>query len=101
MSIAKERMEKAARDYHVAVAQNEKIREALKLLQESKEKLSPLSDYYFDQWLNDVQELNETDFSNEVMNQDAIYEEVVAQYELMKKILLVCAQYINETEEAE
>lgn len=101
MASAQKRMEKASENYQVAREQNEKIREALQLLQEAKGKLAPLSDYYFDKWLDDVQELEETDFHNDVMNQDAIYEEIVEQYELMKKILLVCAQYINEVDEAE
>ena len=40
--------------------------------------------------------MEETDFHNEVMNQDSIYEEIADQYDLMKEIILIAAKYINK-----
>lgn len=101
MSTPQERMEKASAQYHAVKEENKKIREALELLQKASANLKPLSDYYFDNWMDDVVALEETDFQNDVMNQDAIYEEIAEQYDLMKQIVLVGAQYINAVDEAE
>ena len=46
--------------------------------------------------MDDLLNLENEDFNNEVTNQDSIYEEIVDQYELVKDLLLECAKYINE-----
>ena len=48
--------------------------------------------------MEDISELEGTDFHNEVMNQDLIFEEISEQYQLMKEIILIAANYINQDE---
>ena len=96
MTTAKERMIKAEKMYEMVVSDNEKIKEIIEFLNEMPERMNSLSDYYFNQWMKDIQELENTDFHNGVMNEDSIYEEISKQYEMMKKIILIGAQYINQ-----
>lgn len=96
MSSAEERMIKAKGMYDVVASDNEKLREIIDVLKEMPERMEPLSDYYFNEWMEDLTELEETDFHNEVMNQDSIYEEIADQYEMMKEIILIAAKYINK-----
>ena len=95
MKNAKERMIKKEKDYLAVKKVNEKLNEVLSFLTELKDRLDPLQEYYFTDWLNDMVDLEKEDFTNQVMNEDSIYEEMAEQYEVVKEILLVCAQYIN------
>lgn len=95
MKNAKERMIQAEKDYLAVKKDNEKLNEVLSFLTELKDRLDPLQEYYFTDWLNDMVDLEKEDFTNQVMNEDSIYEEMAEQYEVVKEILLVCAQYIN------
>lgn len=95
MKNAKERMIQAEKDYLAVKKDNEKLNEVLSFLTELKDRLDPLQEYYFTDWLNDMVDLEKEDFTNQVMNEDSIYEEIAEQYEVVKEILLVCAQYIN------
>lgn len=95
MSTCKERMIKAGEMYEEVVKDNEKLSELLNFLKCINKNMSPLSKYYFNEWLEDREELSEEDFRNAAMSEDLIYNEITTQYELMKKILLVSAEYIN------
>lgn len=98
MKNAEERMIQAQEMAEKVAADNEKLREIVEFLKEIPEHIEPLSTYYFDQWMNDISALEETDFHNEVMNQDLIFEEISEQYQLMKEIILIAANYINRDE---
>lgn len=96
MSDARERMEKAKEAYAEVVKDNEQLRTTVSFLREAAARLEPLAQYYFEEWLEDLTELEETEYENEIMNEDAIYTEIADQYELMKQILLIAAKYIND-----
>ena len=96
MNNAEERMIKAKEMYDAVASGNEKLKDFIEVLKEMPERMEPLSDYYFNEWIEDVAELEDTDFHNEVMNQDSIYEEIADQYDMMKEIILIAAKYINK-----
>lgn len=96
MNTAQDRMNNAKEMYEKVAKDNERLREIIVFLNEIPERMEPLSEYYFDQWLEDLTELEQSGFQNEVMNEDSIYEEIAAQYDLMKEILLIGAKYINK-----
>lgn len=96
MENAKDRMIQAEKDYRLVKEDNEKLTEIVKFLSELKDRINPLQEYYFNDWMDDLLNLENEDFNNEVTNQDSIYEEIVDQYELVKDLLLECAKYINE-----
>ncbi|MDO5649502.1 MAG: DUF4298 domain-containing protein [Gallicola sp.] len=96
MDTAKERMIKAEEMYDKVAGDNEKLREIIERLKEMPENMEPLSDYYFNQWMEDLNELESAGFENKVTNQDAIYEEIIDQYDMMKEIILIGAKYINQ-----
>ncbi|NLW52665.1 MAG: DUF4298 domain-containing protein [Tissierellia bacterium] len=96
MENAKDRMIQAEKDYRLVKEDNEKLTEMVKFLSELKDRINPLQEYYFNDWMDDLLNLENEDFNNEVTNQDSIYEEIVDQYELVKDLLLECAKYINE-----
>jgi len=98
MENAKKRMQQAEQDYLAVKKDNVHLEELLNNLKEISDRKKTLSDYYFNQWIEDYSLLEESDFQNAVTNEDAIYEEIVGQYDLIKKILLVCAEYINTEE---
>ncbi len=43
-----------------------------------------------------LSELEGEGFENKITNQDAIYEEIIDQYDMMKEIVLIGAKYINQ-----
>ena len=96
METAKERMERGKELYDDLVRDNEKLEKMLEFLKDLHPRILPISDYYFNQWLEDYTDLLETDFKNEIMNEDSVYDEITRQYQLMKEILLVGAEYINK-----
>lgn len=96
MTTAKERMEHGKELYDIVVEDNEKLEEMLEFMKEVFPRILPLSKYYFSQWLEDYTDLLEENFNNEIMNEDSVYDEITRQYQLMKEILLVSAEYINK-----
>lgn len=96
MNDARERMERAKEAYAQVVKDNEQLRSTVRFLEEAPARLESLAQYYFGQWLDDRAELEKTDYQSAVMDEDAIYLEVVEQYELMKQIILMAAIYIND-----
>lgn len=96
MDTAKERMIKAEEMYDKVARDNEKLREIIEGLKGMPENMEPLSDYYFNQWMEDLSELEGEGFENKITNQDAIYEEIIDQYDMMKEIVLIGAKYINQ-----
>ncbi|NMD37107.1 MAG: DUF4298 domain-containing protein [Christensenellaceae bacterium] len=95
MNEERERMDKAFKQNEIAKADNDKLSEALNLLKNAQTNIKELSDYYFNQWFDDLEVLEKEGFSNGVMDQDTLYETIQNQYIIVKKLLLECAMYIN------
>ncbi len=95
MESAKERMERAGEVYELVAKDNEELRKIVVFMKEAAARLEPLSEYYFETWLEDMEELEAKGYQHPIMNEDAVYNEIADQYELMKQILLVAAKYIN------
>lgn len=93
-----ERMNEAETAYLQVQDDNNKLEAILSFFKDMVEHKKPLADYYVKQWLEDYSRLGATDFSNEVTNEDAIYNELTDQYLLVKKLLYLCATYINDDE---
>lgn len=93
-----ERMKSAEAIYFQVQEDNKKLAEVLTFFQEMVEHKEPLAEYYVSEWLEDYERMQATDFSNHVTNEDTIYNELTDQYLLVKKLLLLCATYINDDE---
>lgn len=98
MSIERERMENAYKQNEIIKADNAKLLDALKLLKNIQSNTEALTKYYFNQWADDLIALEDEGFTNDVMNEDTLFETIQDQYEIVKKILLECAIYINRDE---
>lgn len=92
---AYERMERAQELYEEIVADNERIEEFIQSFDGMRERMDRMGKYYEDQWLEDTMALEKAGESIQVMNQDAIYEEIAEQYNKVKRIIFMCADYIR------
>lgn len=72
---------------------NKELKKFLKLLKEMDKRSGKLAKYYHNEWLEDIES---TDINNEITNQDSIYEELVDQDISIRKLIKLCADYINK-----
>ena len=96
MDNAKKRMNEAEEMYWLVQEDNKKLEAVLSFFKDMEERRKPLEQYYTNEWLADLSRLEATDFSNDVTNEDALFNELTDQYRLVKKLLYLCASYIKE-----
>ncbi len=94
----KERFESMEALYNEVLADNIKLEECLANLGDIQKRYLELSKYYREQWLEDRDQL-ETSLEHFVIaGEDMIYDAIIEQYELFKKLSLSAAKYINDQE---
>lgn len=77
-----------------------RIKKAAGDIIESRERINILMDYYYGEWLEDSEILSsQSEINFKITNQDSLYNELVDQYEYVKKLLKQCALYITPNDE--
>ena len=92
---AKERMLAAQAQYEQIKNDNAALKKFRDSLDKVSERMGKLLEYYESMWMEDMDLLYKEGENIEVMGQDPIYDEIVEQDQVIKEILLKCAEYIN------
>lgn len=92
---AKERMLAAQAQYEQIKSDNAELKKFRDSLDQISERMGNLLEYYESMWMEDMDLLYKEGENIEVMGQDPIYDEIVEQDQVIKEILLKCAEYIN------
>lgn len=72
---------------------NKELKKFLKFFKMMDKNSAKLAKYYHNNLLKDIEK---TEIINEITNQDSIYEELVDQDVSIRKLIKLCADYINK-----